>query len=134
MTIDPRETVRSLFEAFAARDPDAAVTLCDPALEWFPEGTGSHSGRAMPYRGHEGMRMYFADVAAVWDELIVEPGDLRVAGSGVIVFGVVRGRRRGIAERLERPVIYVFKLREGRLRSGRVAATATEAIAVAAAG
>lgn len=130
MTDDPRETVRGLFAAFAARDAEAALALCDPALEWFPEGTASHRGRTMPYRGHEGMRLYFADVAAVWDELTVDPGELRVAGNGVIVFGTVRGRLRGEADVLERPVIYVFKLQDGRLRSGRVAATAAEAAAV----
>lgn len=130
---DPQTAVRGLFEAFATRDVDAALALTDPQVEWFPEGTGSRSGRRMPYRGHEGMRLYFADVAALWDELSIEPGHLRVAGNGVIVFGQVRGRLRGEVDVLERPVIYVFKLRDGRLLSGRVAATATEAAAVAAA-
>ena len=132
MPTDPRDTVRGLFAAFADRDAEAALALCDPALEWWPEGTGSRSGRQMPYRGHEGMRLYFADVAAVWSSLTIEPGELRVAGNGVIVFGTVRGRLRGEDDVLERPVIYVFKLQDGRLRSGRVAATAVEATKLAA--
>lgn len=134
MPDDPRVTVRALFDAFAARDVDAALALCDPALDWWPEGTGARSGRTMPYRGLDGMRGYFADVAAVWEELVVLPGELRVAGNGVIVFGTVRGRLRDEAEVLERPVIYVFKLREGLLRTGRVVGTAAEADQVAATG
>ena len=133
MTTDPRDIVRGLFAAFADRDVEAAIALCDPAIDWWPEGTGARSGRQMPYRGHEGMRLYFADVAAVWDALAIDPGELRVAGNGVIVFGTVRGRLRGEAGVVEAPVIYVFKLQDGRLRTGRVAATAAEATAAVAA-
>lgn len=121
MTAD--ESVRAFFAAFSRRDVDAAVALVCEDMELWPEGTAERAGRTEPYRGEEGIRRYFADVEAGWDELVVEPGELRVAGDGVVVFGNVRGRAGDIV--LEVPVIWVFKLRDGRLHRGRVVTTAT---------
>ena len=128
----PEEVVRGLFAAFAARDADAAVALCDPEVRFWPEGTGGIAAREAPYQGLDGMRRYFADVAQHWRALTVTPGDLRVAGDAVVVFGRVEGTTATGGD-LEVPVIYVFKLRAGRLLSGRVVATSAEAAAVAAA-
>ena len=129
----PAETiVRALFAAFAARDADAALPLLDPAVEFWPQATGERSGRTEPYRGHDGFRAYLADVERVWDAFEVEPADWRVAGGGVVCFGEARGRARGddVTQRL--PVIWVFRLRDGRVAYCRVARTAAEATAMAA--
>jgi ketosteroid isomerase-like protein len=130
MSDSEQAVVRALFDAFARRDVDAALELFDPEGEFWPEGTAEHVHRTAPYRGHDGLRQYFADVAAVWDELRVEPTDFRTAGAGVVAFGTAHGLVGG--ERLEQPVIWVFKLREGRVVFGRVVGTAAEAEATAA--
>ena len=62
------EVVKATFAAFAARDLDRVLALADPDIE-FIAVTGEHAGRTDPYRGHDGMRQYFRDVAAVWEEL-----------------------------------------------------------------
>lgn len=127
--MSPRETVLALFDAFARRDLDAAVVLLHPDLEFWPQGTAERVGRQEPYRGVDGIRAYFADVAAVWESLRVEPGELRVAGRGVVAFGVAVGRAGG--EDVRVPVIWVFKLRDDRIVSGRVVKTAAEAFEAA---
>ena len=66
-------TVRALFDAFARRDVERALTLVDPGFEFWPQGTAERAGREEPYRGADGLRRYFADVAEVWDELWVDP-------------------------------------------------------------
>jgi uncharacterized protein len=128
---DAATTVRALFDAFARRDVDRALALVDPAVEFWPQGTAERTRRTEPYRGPDGLRRYFADVAAVWDELWVDPSDLRVAGAGVVAFGTAHGRAGD--EEMHRPVIWVFKLRGERLAYGRVVATAAEALAMASA-
>jgi ketosteroid isomerase-like protein len=52
------ELVRRSFEAMRAWDVDALLRLYDPDVEFLPlTGTRVESGG---YRGHEGVRAYFA--------------------------------------------------------------------------
>ncbi len=127
--------VREVFAAFARRDLPALLSCCAADVEFWPEGTGQHSGRARtePYRGHAGMADFLADVDAVWERLEVDPRDLRVAGGGVIAFGHASGRTRA-GDDLDVPVIWVLKLRGGLLSFGRAVRTEAQAEAVAAGG
>ena len=121
--MEPAEIVRRLFDAFARRDIDAALALSAPDVELWPQGTAEQLGRDAAYRGHEGVREYFADVARAWESLAVEPGDLRVAAGGVVAFGTARGRTLTGVE-VVTPVIWVFQLRDGLVVSGRITSTA----------
>jgi ketosteroid isomerase-like protein len=105
---------------------EAATALVDPELEFWPQGTAEGVGRDEPYRGIEGMRAYFDDVARAWRELEVHPGELRAVAGAVVAFGSAKGTRLDGTE-LELPVIWTFKTRNGRVLSGRVVATAAEA-------
>jgi ketosteroid isomerase-like protein len=127
--VEPGTVVRELFAAFAARDVDAVIARVDPAVEFWPQGTATVAGRAEPYRGHDGMREYMADVARVWRSLEVEPGDLRIAAGGVVAFGRAQGVRAD-GEEMSVPVIWTFKLAGDRVLSARVVATAAEAASV----
>ena len=128
------QTVRDLFAAFSARDAEAALALVHPDVEFWAEPTADLAGRAEPYRGRDGFRAYLADVERVWDEFAVDPQDFRVAGTGVIAFGVAEGRPKdaGHDERQRIPVIWVFRLADGLVVFCRVARTAAEAAALAA--
>ena len=121
--MEPAETVRRLFDAFARRELDVALALSAEDVELWPQGTAQELGRDAPYRGHDGIRDYFADVARVWESLAVEPGELRVASGGVVAFGTVRGRTRTGVD-VVAPVIWVFQLRDGLVVSGRITKTA----------
>jgi ketosteroid isomerase-like protein len=124
--VQAEQVVRAVFAAFAARDVEAAVALADPELSFHPQGTSQRVGNPSPYVGHEGLRRYFADVETVWRELEVFPDDLRVAGAGVIAFGTARGTTHE-GERMEQPVIWVFKLRGGRICSVQAVGSPGEA-------
>lgn len=121
--------VRALFRAFADRDIETAIALTDPNLEFWPQGTAEEIGRTEPYRGREGMRAYFADVARAWRHLEVHPGDMRAVAGAVVAFGTASGTRVD-GTSIELPVIWTFKVRDGRVLSGRVVATGAQADAV----
>ena len=121
--VEPAEVVRRLFDAFARRDLDAALAVAADDVQLWPQGTAQAAGREAPYRGHDGIRAYFADVARVWESLEVQPGELRAAAGGVIAFGTARGRTIA-GDDLEVPVIWVFQLRDGLVVSGRITNTA----------
>ena len=63
------DVVRAVLEAFTERDVEGVLAYSDEAIE-FSAVTGDHAGHTEPYRGHAGIRQYFRDVAAVWDELV----------------------------------------------------------------
>jgi ketosteroid isomerase-like protein len=110
--------VRAIYAAFGRRDIEAALAYVAPDVELFPSGTASRVGRTEPYRGHDGVREYFADAARVWDDLTLHADDIRAAAASVVVFGYVDGRIGG--EPVRRRVIWTWRFRDGRAVSLRV--------------
>ena len=87
-----------------------------PDIE-FAAVTGEHAGRTEPYRGHDGMREYFRDVASVWEELRLTPREFRASGDLILVTGrVSRALAQPHRERLDR-LDLARPRREGRLRA-----------------
>lgn len=119
--------VDELFAAFAARDLARMERVVHPDCQFWAEGTSTAAGRVEPYHGPKGAEAYFEDAARFWDHLQVQPQDVRSAGNGVICFGIAVGRLRGEAEEQRVPVIWVLRLREGRIVYGRAVRTAAEA-------
>jgi ketosteroid isomerase-like protein len=113
------EVVRAVFTAFAARDLDAALPYVSPDCEFELKGTAERIGRTQPYRGHAGLREYFADVSRAWDELVLHADDFRAIPGSVIVMGHVEALRDGVLHR--RAVLWTWKLRDGLATSIRVA-------------
>jgi ketosteroid isomerase-like protein len=87
------EVVKATFAAFAARDLDAVLALSHPDIE-LTAVTGEHAGRIHPYRGHDGVREYFRDIAELWEELHLTPREFREAGNLILVTGKVSARSR----------------------------------------
>jgi ketosteroid isomerase-like protein len=115
---EPVALVRAMFAAFARRDVDATLPYLDPDVELRVPRTSEYAGRSGPYRGHDGIRDYFADVEAIWDELVVEPEDFRASQGSVVIFGRVRGRRG--AQLVETRVLWTWKLRGDKVVAGAV--------------
>jgi ketosteroid isomerase-like protein len=136
MADDPRDilvtTVKAVYAAFERGDIEAALAYVAPECELRPEGTSAATGRAV-YRGHDGVREYFADVARVWSGgLQLEPVDYRAVAGSVVVFGRVTGA--GELGEIDREVVWVWKLRDGLLVSGQVFATSQAALSAARSG
>jgi ketosteroid isomerase-like protein len=125
------EVVKAMFAAFAARDVETVLTLADPDIE-FTAVTGEHAGRTDPYRGHNGLREYFRDVAAVWEELRLTPREFREEGGLILVTGKVsaRSQRRTVTGSTG----WVWRVRDGKVVYARVYASAADAVAALEAG
>ena len=98
---------------------DCALECVDPDCEIHLEGTARRVGRDLPYRGHDGMRQYFADVEEYWDDLQIHAEDYRVVPGSVIVMGHVEATNAEGAFR--RSVLWTWRLRDGRAVHVRVA-------------
>jgi ketosteroid isomerase-like protein len=120
------EVVKAMFAAFADRDLDTVLALADPEIE-FRAVTGDHAGRTEPYRGHSGLREYFHDVGAVWEELLLTPREFRAAGDLILVTGKVSARSR--ARTVTGSTGWIWRVRDGKVVYGRVYASAADAMA-----
>jgi ketosteroid isomerase-like protein len=125
------ELVKAMFAAFAARDLETVLSLADPEIE-FTAVTGEHAGRTDPYRGHDGLREYFRDVAAVWEELRLTPREFREEGGLILVTGKVsaRSQRRTVTGSTG----WVWRVRDGKVVYARVYASAADGVAALEAG
>jgi ketosteroid isomerase-like protein len=104
--------VRRFADAITNDDVDAAVAVCDPEIEFL--SVLAVSGRA--YVGHQGIREYFDDVRAAWDEWRVEVHGVAVAPDGrvaILMTMHARGRESGAA--LSEFAGHVWTVRSGRL-------------------
>ena len=100
---DERITVvRAFADAITERDVEAALELCHPEIEFF---SLLAQLEASPYRGFAGIRRYFKDIDATWEEWRVEVEQLVSGPDGcfVIVMSThMRGKGSGLpfAERV----------------------------------
>lgn len=122
------EVLRRAYAAFARRDLDRMLELLDPELE-FHAVTAEETGRSEPYRGLEGMRRYFADEAAAWDELRLLPYEFEPRGDWVVATGRVYARRGG--QVIDSSAGWHWRLRDGRILYGRAFRSSEEALATA---
>jgi ketosteroid isomerase-like protein len=83
-----------VFDAFNRRDIDAAIAMVDEEVQFFAP-TAEMANQGEPYVGHAGMRKYYDDVAAVWQELEVTASEIREVDDAVLALGRVYGRAEG---------------------------------------
>jgi ketosteroid isomerase-like protein len=112
--MDPsgEESVLRFAEAVTTGDAEAAVAVSDPQIEFL--SVLAVSGRA--YHGHDGVRQYFADVAAAWSEWRVEVHRIVSAPDGRVVISMTmhfRGKESGAA--FSDQTAHVWTIRDGKL-------------------
>ena len=115
---DELVVVRAIYDAFARRDVESALEHMDASITFFPAGTAALMGRREPYVGHAGVRRYFEDAEAIWQELTLFADDVRAAAGGAIVFGHVEGLVDGAPFRAR--AMWAWRLRDGKAVSMRV--------------
>jgi ketosteroid isomerase-like protein len=116
---DEAAVVRAIYDAFARRDIEGALGYVSADCELDLAGTARLAGRTQPYRGHDGLREYFADVERIWQELVLHAEDYRIIPGSVIVIGHVTGKREGLDVR--RSSVWTWRVKGGRATSVKVA-------------
>jgi ketosteroid isomerase-like protein len=110
-SLSTEEIVAGLFEAFSRGDRADVLSLMHPEIV-FHSLTAMVTRGGEPYRGHEGIRRYMADVETHWAQLTLDLVQIRAAGRAVVALGRVSGS--GPAGSFEgAPTTWVFKFRDG---------------------
>jgi ketosteroid isomerase-like protein len=94
--------VRGFADAITTRDVERALEVCHPEVEFFSLMAQLD---ARPYTGYAGIRRYFREIDATWDEWRVEVEQLVSAPDGRVVIVMsthMRGKGSGVpfAQRL----------------------------------
>jgi ketosteroid isomerase-like protein len=112
MGAEDERSVRGLAEAINRRDVEAGVAVCDPEIEFL--SVLAVSGKA--YRGHDGIRQYFEDIASAWEEWRVEVHRVTPREDGRVVIEMtmhMRGKGSGAA--LSERTAHIWTLRDAKL-------------------
>jgi ketosteroid isomerase-like protein len=121
------DVVKAVFRAFAERDVAGVLAHAHAEIVFSPV-TADYAGRTEPYRGHDGIRQYFRDVSAVWDDLSLTPTDFRQLDHTILVTGKVSARSH--ARIVSGSTGWIWRLRSGKVVYGRIYPSAAEALAV----
>lgn len=111
------DLVTRMFEAFARRDIDSTLALVAAVCTLDVPATAQLAGREGPYRGHDGLRTYFADLERVWDELVVTPESIRAAAGSAVTFGRIHARAGELV--VDRRVAWMWRVEGGLVVSGQ---------------
>jgi ketosteroid isomerase-like protein len=126
----PEESIGSLSrrwsQAFNDRDITALETLTSADFEFVPY-LGSLI-EANTYRGHAGLRQYFEDARAAWEEIQVRQAAVREVGDCTISFGELRGKGRVSGLEVNLPLAWVGKWENGQLVSLKAYTDKAEAL------
>ena len=92
-------------------DIDAFLRLVDEDVVWL----AARSAVEGAYRGHEGLRKFFADNDENFEVFEPELQEVRDLGDRILVFGSLHIRGRGSAVETDVPIAGIFTYRQGKL-------------------
>jgi ketosteroid isomerase-like protein len=107
------EIVRQALGAMADADLDALLRLFDPEIEYLPLTQAQVEGRG--YRGHAGVREYFAEAGDLWHEMYPVADSFSTNGDDVVVVGRCEFRGKGSEIDTATPMAWVFTVRGGKI-------------------
>ena len=101
-------------DAFNRGDVEAMLALLDAEVEWHPILTGSLSGEATVFRGHDGVRELYRDLYETFGEFQVEYSAIRDLGDRIVAVGHWIARGEGSGAETATPVAVVADLKNGK--------------------
>jgi ketosteroid isomerase-like protein len=123
------EIARAGYEALSSGDIDTVLEFFHPEFE--VTTPASLSAEPDTYRGHDGVRRYFASFYEVMDDIRFEPDEFHEVGDRVVVEFTLRARGKSTGIDTEQKAVHVWELRGRRAIGLEVYPTLDEAIAAA---
>jgi ketosteroid isomerase-like protein len=101
------EAIHRGVDAMNRGEPDAILELIDDAVVWEPLRTAFEGA----YRGHDGMRAFWADTAESFERFEVRYSEVRDLGDEVLATGAihVRGRDSGVETEVATAALFTFR-------------------------
>jgi ketosteroid isomerase-like protein len=112
---DLLDVARGQMSAFNCGDVEAFVDQFTEDAEWLPLRSETEG----PYRGHDGLRAWFADSAETFESLHADVDSAHEVPGGVIAFGALDVKGRGSHAAVRVPIAWYFRLRGDKIRWAR---------------
>lgn len=113
MGSDELELVREAFARWNSGDRTVDLETVDPEVELH---TPLASTRGGPYRGHDGLKQWLADIDGQFEVWELRVGEWRALDDGrVLGLGSIHARGRGSGLELDQPLSWLFEFHEGRV-------------------
>jgi ketosteroid isomerase-like protein len=129
MTKENIELTREVMDAFNRRDLDGYLALTDPKVEFTPYEVAVQGGS--PYRGHDGVRMWWEETFSVLPDVRPEVYEVRERGEMTFLRGSLRGQGVSSGASFERGLFIAARWREGKLTWWHTFETEAEALEAA---
>jgi ketosteroid isomerase-like protein len=124
------EIIRRSVEAFNRADLETLDVLTSEDFDFSPYLATLIE--ATTYRGHEGLRQYYEDAQAAWEEIQVRIDDPREVRDGVLYFsGELYGRGRASGLEVRVPLAWIAEIHDGKVTSLRSYQSEAEALEAA---
>jgi ketosteroid isomerase-like protein len=119
------ESLKRAIEAYNRRDIEPLLETSDPEIEWYPFTAQVEGDEA--YHGHEGLRQWWANIDAAFEEFEASVDEVRDLDDTVLALGHLRARfRSGVA--LDTEIGWVVRFRDGLGVWGRAYQSHAEAL------
>jgi ketosteroid isomerase-like protein len=122
------ELFRRAIDCYNRRDLEAMLEMWHPEAEWYPFTAQVEGDDA--YQGHEGLRQWWANVDATFEELEASIEEVRDLGDAVLAVGHLSARfRSGVT--LDTEIGWLTRYRDGLGVWGRAYQSHAEALEAA---
>ena len=108
------DVIREAFERWNRRDIDYWIQHAQPEVEIWSKYAALDQG-GEPYRGHEGMREWRAEIDRNFELHEVLAEDVRDVDDKVLVLGAVRFRGKASQTEMQHPFGWLCEMRDGEL-------------------
>src|SRR5688572_14628748 len=100
-------------EAFNGRSFELLAALVTDDFEFIPYMASVLANTS--YRGLDGLRQYFADADAAWEDIHVHIDEVRDTDGGFVALGGLRARGKSSGVETDAALAWVTELRQGRV-------------------
>jgi ketosteroid isomerase-like protein len=119
--------IREIYDHWNRGEVEATLAHVHPDIEWHTRWLGTPE----VYRGHDGLRAFFAAIAEAWDDLRVEPERfVPVSDNRAVVIERLIGRGRGSGIEVDMHVYEAVTASDGLVLKRDVFYSLDEALAV----
>ena len=122
------ELFHKAIDGYNRRDIQPMLEVSDPEAEWYPFTAQVEGDDA--YHGHRGIRQWWANVEATFEEIEASVEEVRDLGDAVLGLGHLRARfKSGVP--LETEIAWLFRFRDGLAVWGRAYESHAQALEAA---
>jgi ketosteroid isomerase-like protein len=119
------ELFHKAVEGYNRRNIESMLESWHPEGEWYPFTAAVEGDEA--YQGHEGIRQWWANLDATFEELEASVDEVRDLGDDILALGHLRARGRGSGVSLDTEIGWVVRFRDGLAVWGRAYRSHAEA-------